>query len=789
MQAKKGITILTTSVVLLACFCKSHNIYDLEYLLKDNFVQVNVFSGCIIRVLNFQGYNINGSLLNQPIVLLRYYSFTGRKEIYPYEIHSYNQTMGQKYFEEGKHMQYVESLYSFNETSTQKCNCEAEIFLEPPDREENPSLFIKSPNVWQIKHPYTFWFGRNLKDLVWKTLHVNTLNIYSVLVTATKMLINRCIGDICQIWAETVWVHPDLVKTNQQLLIWKVSDSFQVFVHCRFCDPCYPFLMIHVNTSNRDWLNFLSRDVSGITRQLAIEVVLARFVPMGFLWPGIKYRSRKAINFIHSFPKAQKIPPKVTHPVILSHILPSNASVQWGFSFAVDRFVQKALYISTCTNHQKIMYSPNLRPQLWRVTHASIARFQDTGLILDTITLRFLACHDMRQLWLSRLKELVTPFDATTWFLLSLSIFGLSLLIRVQLLKTKLKISYGYICFQVFAMFLEKGSMIFDWSSVRSKRLNFFVAFAIPFVLLVLSNEYRGDNISRLTIEPDLQPFDTFESLVVHKFPVYVVPRYLEPFDYSMVRMNVNVTNEFTKTSDHEWFPVVSDLWYEIMLQWTEWSTLRNFAHKISNRTWYYLNNSQIYHPKTLQKPNNFSRFLDLVKGLIHYDKRQSIEIKELRKCNRSAMMMLQTHALAVYTELKNYNVPVFFGKDIIYENMNGYNFFGQIPANLYARTKYLFQSGIRDFWYRYLDYLLVLRTQTNFEAKRDAEKKSESGVNILILIPGIGIACSFITFLFEIWQKIVVSLKTGFSDFYIKIIQLGRRRTITKTIVIIVKS
>lgn len=165
-------------------------------------------------------------MLYEPIVLLRYYSFRGAPEIYPHEIRSYNQTMGQDYVDKGKLKEYIQFSYSYKfKNANRKCNCEAEIFFEPPVPSKNPPLFIDTDvNVWQIKHPHNRWHIWNPEKVQWKTTNVSTMQIYSMLVTTNRMRDNICTYYACQIWTETVWMLPNYVKTNQHLLIWKISN-------------------------------------------------------------------------------------------------------------------------------------------------------------------------------------------------------------------------------------------------------------------------------------------------------------------------------------------------------------------------------------------------------------------------------------------------------------------------------------------------------------------------------------------------------------------------------------
>lgn len=245
---------------------------------------------------------------------------------------------------------------------------------------------------------------------------------------------------------------------------------------------------------------------------------------------------------------------------------------------------------------------------------------------------------------------------------------------------------------------------MFEYSLVKSKDLGYFVAFAIPFVLLVLSNEYRGDNISRLTVETGIYPFDEFDTLVQHEFMVYVWQKRLRNLWYRMFKKNKHQYG-FHKTSNNEYFPIVSTLWFQIMIQFPSMNTLQKFACRLSNRTWLYLNHTRIFDIEDLQALKNFT-------AKMHGYHRS---IMQLMYCNKSAVMLHGSEAFIAYKNLSYMKAPVFLGKDIIHENIYGYAFSRKMPASVHLRQNYVFQAGICRFWNKYIDCVLELRANNRF--------------------------------------------------------------------------
>ncbi len=128
-------------------------------------------------------------------------------------------------------------------------------------------------------------------------------------------------------------------------------------------------------------------------------------------------------------------------------------------------------------------------------------------------------------------------------------------------------------------------------------------------------------------------------------------------------------------------------------------------------------------------------------------------------KCNKAAMILSEKMALQLFAILKAAKQPVFFGKDVINENLYGFKYFGYFPQTLLLNTKFSFNSGIIEWWKKYLKWFLGLKTNQDIAARNLTElsglsnsaktNDKASGVYILSLIPGIGLMVSLIVFIF----------------------------------------
>lgn len=171
-------------------------------------------------------------------------------------------------------------------------------------------------------------------------------------------------------------------------------------------------------------------------------------------------------------------------------------------------------------------------PELSRTTFSTQANFRLTALNFFTDRTRFISCHKLDKSQFLPLIEIVTAVDVFTWMLvLILSIstllvlnLGYSLSLSVKKPKTM------DFVFEIYSTLLDQGSSCLFQGGSKYSLFQFFILFPIPLSFLVLSNEYKGDNIQRLTVSPSKIPFDTLEDLILHKFTLRTEP--IKPFEF-----------------------------------------------------------------------------------------------------------------------------------------------------------------------------------------------------------------------------------------------------------------
>lgn len=135
---------------------------------------------------------------------------------------------------------------------------------------------------------------------------------------------------------------------------------------------------------------------------------------------------------------------------------------------------------------------------------------------------------------------------------------------------------------------------------------------------------------------------------------------------------------------------------------------------------------------------------------------------------NKSAMVVFKHKEL--FTILKDKMKPVYFRKDILTEKIWGYRFVGYFPTNVLLNARYLFQTGIVEWWQKYFDFVVVLKTRTKLQNLTALNFKINTTLTaggdkvspaVLSIIHGVGLLISLFIFIVEIrcWYDYILKL------------------------------
>lgn len=215
--------------------------------------------------------------------------------------------------------------------------------------------------------------------------------------------------------------------------------------------------------------------------------------------------------------------------------------------------------------------------------------------------------------------------------------------------------------------------------------------FFVSVMLNVLSNEYKGDNIGRLTIIPPLIPFNQYKDLVSNNFSIYVMPLNISKLRVRLAfRKEKNQSKWYRQVNGHEAIPVVSEYWCRLNKENAFWKQLKDLLKQESNATKLYAKTSELFPSWNISNPR--------------YDGRYDIDqfvTSHLNLCYKQAAIFDEWDTRRVYKTFKDSGKPIFYGKDKIHEAVAGYRLRGNFGFAFHKRAKYLTETGIFEWWNR----------------------------------------------------------------------------------------
>lgn len=745
-------------LVIIPCSSVVLNLKVLELNQNKHITVLNSFPGCSQNVINYRGLNIDFSRIFQPVILFHFLSFPKTWFLYPFEMSPFQNdklsnwvltadlteimatgkiTVNNKttWFTAVKALKYFRILQNVRfRLSLRKTHCEVNLHLHPPSKKFSSHLFFGDT----LKNPFQLYhFGDS--SLYWHIDYINTIPKYSILIC------NKALGSSCednqhkQNWISSALTHPLFVNFVEVIFIWENGSPLQI--HCPYCNPCNPFETIAVQTKEHNFSSslFQATEIIDKTYPKFVDIILSSPVSNYALLQKPEERTAKVLlNHISSMRMIFGIQ-LLSDIHQIAHLLPENITLSFNDEYNADWKQWKTLEMDNCQG--TVNFPPKLRPLIHRSTRVHIALHQEIGFVFQRHQMQFVSCHKKQTHWIHQFKELVVAFDALTWMLLLLSFVTIA---YIQSHTSGAFTGYRFnsvchICFSLTSSLMEQSSIILQKPKIRS------LVCALPLVFLILGNEYKGDNITRLTLEPSLVPFDTFESLLHNNFKIYSVP-FVVPYEsYRQIKQYLKSNESYVKQSAHEFYPIVSQLWYEVLKQFSfhDYKTLDLLLQSFSKTTQTYLNNSKIIpNWKNTTKPQSYNQTIYQVLDM------------HMESCNKSALIVSESLAIQLNTILKSLKRPVYFGKDVVNENLLGYSYYGYFPTNIMRRVKYSFQSGITEWWQNFFKFVIKLKSEKEGKSiikskKINLDTNSKAGIYILSMIPGVGLLLSVFWFIF----------------------------------------
>ncbi len=307
-------------------------------------------------------------------------------------------------------------------------------------------------------------------------------------------------------------------------------------------------------------------------------------------------------------------------------------------------------------------------------------------------------------------------------------------------------VSLAKTCLETFGWFLNQSSNLYSGGQVDKNLVSCCILGALPLLFIQRNNLYKGDNITRLTLNTPLLTFDTFDSSVTNKFKIMSRRIELDPGQVKLFLKNSANHTQLLLNKRHEEYPYISELWHDILITNTFGmkTIFALFKNKLSNENLKCLDNSEMFYHTTGKGELIFEENID------------EIMDSTMEKCEKSAVILGEDSAIPLFSILTVKSKPTFFGKVIINENFSGYVFFGYFPTRLLLKPKYYFENGIIEWWSKYFKWALMMKTRADEIKTLNLQNKTEivannisSGVYVLSTIPMMGFLVSLFTFVF----------------------------------------
>lgn len=726
----------------------------------DDLKIINQFSGCIINVINLNGFGLNLSAVFEPILLSRYFYCPKEVSILPIELLSkYKHCKTSTTTELRNHTNLVRPTVSVRNMSevyvsqtfskafglaNKNRNCETNIFIHLPNYHIHQNLYKDT----KIKDLSSINIDLNYKALKWKADIINTTPKYSLLLCHFKYS-PFCYNDNhLRKWVITMLSPAEFVRVVNNVLIFEtLANEKFLKLHCPNCDHCnfFTFILLKADQSPE---KFIQQHKQPKTSDLyAVEILISKYIPSDLK---SQHSLKDVLTHVHKYKlhnDANTLIITINGIHILSFLFSKQANMTFSYEGDNNLFQWEKAMLGSCFGKKSIQLYPQLRPLVSQSIKPSFTTHQVLGLVLQRFQHSFVSCHKRQDHWINQLSQLISAFDIYTW--LAIWISYMSLACTLNLTRGAIQNqsnSFLFVFSSLLFATIDQSCKLFSSLSYRKKVSSFTGFLLVSVAGMILSNSYKGENITRLTAEPKLLPFDTLDSLLQNN--VDIRWRRINSNKWPIFRTNesVNLTKIYGSVKGHESFPIVSELWvaliYRLRPQRANERSLYYLKDEISNQTWKYINNSAMLSDVGQGLGENVQTIVDL-----HMD-----------KCNKSAIALTNYVALQLYTILKSKGKPAYFGKEIIYENHRGYKFNGIFPAKYIYKATYLFQTGIVNWWRKYFEFAMVLKTSSYIRQKMFSTAKISStaqnsnqntAVAVFSVILGTGILISVMVFVF----------------------------------------
>lgn len=597
----------------------------------------------------------------------------------------------------------------------------------------------------------------NTKTLTcWKnTLSEYALTWYDIVAHTNKELI------VAKLWSK---------NAHQSILVQKVLQIHSLVLLCRSCNISQSLQPIHLELfANYSSLISKIHSINEINKDMVLYKIwpLGEALVKGFVSENYKLpNTRNRVKLNKLIQDKTRILSDLRWEIeirMLGNVL-NNASFRLfpfgcedDYPFACNDFYQPFIYIVPSGNIEHTHFQLHRKA----LTFVSCGIKVHTGLAFD---------------------QLVSIFDIYVWIYLLVSVFSISAFCAlVQMykqmpeMKSRLGVHDSRCDFKRLSLIQKISHYVQDYLSpslmsyfkvlieqgdpINVKLWNIpFLGYTFAcflFAAVVISNGYKNENITKLTLPLDSIAYDTFPVITQNNFSIYTRAIMIGGF-YEIRAMMWPI------------FENLYELWATMGLITPNRtghhmstifrSEVYSFAHSQVSLRRFFLNSDNFSDPaKQLLKhtniiPNWYRIFHDSFGRCSLFDEKNDNPCDPLQFCNNTALMLPDLEAHTKYYLLKRSGMNAFIGHEPLIEYKFGIIFARWVHPVVIQRMKGFYASGAMEWWDGFIiNFLTRLRVGFYDETEDQVTAANLNGnIAVVFVVLATGVVVSLLVFLVE---------------------------------------
>lgn len=669
---------------------------------------LTLFKDCLIHIINYDGIDFNE--FEYPAMSSRYL---------------FNLTNG-KY----QKVNIYKSNDSIVGNNIKKINykspCDVHLYLYPLVTNNHTNKGFVPTLV-----PREYWMG-------WKTFYtsytrrpeIDSRNLYHILVTNT----NSYNFEWNKVMSEIALEFPisDFL-IFQTAISKKYSNAiFEILVECKPCKTYTRtfhrlesqgliFNRSHLNEIleqrnkigyGKGWITFQSAEFTSNQVVRSLNSVLRSF--QNGVVPFRKFKNMKNENYFSSeLVNFALVVPNVT--LLKADTLGTDCNAENAVIVNEIGIEIKAVFDGSCSTPQ-----------------VEFGKIEGLTFVQENDQFTFLACGQVQISKLS-FKGFLSPFDNYTWILITVFYFGFSFFYSIVIFR---KFSF-YI---IFHSIISGFDMLIEQEDKKSQNLNkfncmYWICGTLMLISIVLSNAYKGENISAITAPYSPRPHENFSQLLNYKYEIFSL---LSENKKSQLYLRASSNKLFNRSEDHE--DILSKTEFGILLENNLNEKSQDLINKITYHSFEYEN------VKWGRFNFSFHSFLS--------------NCSNIALTGWSTKLQLLSKQIHL-NRIKVKDGHISMGKETLFQRTTGWRIRKWTNPHIFMRLAALHESGIMNQWLAF-DQLVQV---SNFKTKNDTVNAQDLGpqplalsgnVVSIIIILMFGIFCASICFVSESMSRIV---------------------------------